>query len=135
MLSISNENNSFKLFGILPTYNIDKVWLKKKYYDLCKKHHPDISNSQLQFHEIKKAYNILQNDRLRAIHLNDIKKQKNDVQCNLDAKFLMEILDYEEKINNGCTDEVKKELDKRIAECKNKYDDPEYIKNGDITKD
>lgn len=126
MTKLTKEQNCYNIFDILPVFEINKSLLKQKYHELCKKNHPDISKENTNFHEIKKAYNTLQNDRLRAMHLCQI--QKISLDDSLDSSFLSQILDYEEKIaENIDLDKIKTEINAQINECKRNYNKPVYL--------
>jgi len=77
-----------KLYGI-NNNKINDHELKLKYYELCKIYHPDNSElgSTIKYLEIKKAYDILKNPKLR-IKYNDMTDiQNNDFNNEWNIEF------------------------------------------------
>src|SRR5690349_19634854 len=64
--------NYFQLLGIGQQYNIDQSELKKQYFIMQSKYHPDKINESQTLElsaNINQAYKILQDDYLRAEYL------------------------------------------------------------------
>ena len=105
----------FKLLKIPFNYNIDRDVLKKNYYQFSKESHPDINHSSILSNDIKllnKAYSILNDDFYRA----KLFTKPTEV---LENEFLEKCLQLEERISEG--EDLSKELEKGIDECKSDY--------------
>lgn len=115
----------FSIFGLRPSFNIDKNALKRAYYSLCRTNHPDIAGSSAHFPEIARAYRTLENDLKRAEYLNkkEIPKMGNE--------FLAEVLEYEDQIAHNKDQkslaEIKRMIKKQIDECYRNYFEPAFI--------
>lgn len=124
--------NHFSLFNMPVSFFIDKKKLKNRYYTQAKLYHPSINtNGDEKFLSIKKAYDTLNNDLLRADylykHTHSItdKMKENTKPCN--GSFLSDVLHLSERISNNDRSAIQ-ELNERIDQCKERYYDPEYIK-------
>lgn len=96
--------NFFEIFNFKIDFEIDKEELEKKYLNLQKHFHPDISNSNdiEQSLIINEAYKTLKDDFNRACYLLtlksiDINEDKNFIQ--VDKSTLQEILLLQEEIS------------------------------------
>ncbi|EQB61213.1 hypothetical protein NAPIS_ORF01194 [Vairimorpha apis BRL 01] len=116
------SNNYFKLFNLPVSYNIDKNKLKKNYYNLNMSYHTDVDNNERNMNMlINKGFKILNDDLLRAKYLN------NEI-VEMDKKFLLDILEIEEQIENAeDLNIIKDRLQKEIDLCKSKYYDKQYL--------
>ena len=101
---MNNEILNKNLYGLL---NIDKnsnlSIVRKSYYSLSKKYHPDVSkeeNAELIFNEITEAYNTLMDSESRNIY-----DARSKWGANYDEST--ELLDYEFNNNAKTWDEVK----------------------------
>lgn len=117
-LMIEKPKDFFKIFKIPMSFQIDKNELKKRYFDLSKKIHPDVSADEQDFTFLNKAYSTLSDDYLRA-------KLFTSPKDKITNDFLMECLDYEERIAQG--ENLKPILNNLIDECKNHYKDPIWL--------
>lgn len=115
----------FSIFGLRPSFDIDKSALKRAYHSLCRTHHPDISDTSTRFSEISKAYRTLENDLQRAEYLN-----KREIP-KMSGEFLTEVLEYEDRImdvkDRECLKKIKDEIKKRIGECYKNHLEPVSI--------
>ncbi|KAL0265957.1 UNVERIFIED_CONTAM: hypothetical protein PYX00_011674 [Menopon gallinae] len=115
----------FSLFGLRPTFHIDKDALRQSYHVLCRQHHPDVSKTGTLLPEINRAYRTLENDLRRAEYMNAAPLPK------LDEAFLDEVMTYEDRIQGlGSTvalEGLRAELERRISECYHNYMKPEYL--------
>ncbi|KAG5859509.1 hypothetical protein KMI_06g10330 [Encephalitozoon hellem] len=110
----------FDIFGLKPSFSLDKHDLKERYFEISKRAHPDKPGQPLlegvSIEEINKAYDVLRNDLTRARYLSNVKK------FDVDKQFLMGILDHEEEISSATSDEeiknIRDDLQKKIDHCK-----------------
>jgi len=72
----------YELYKILEiNYTNDLNLIKKSYYKLAKKYHPDKQNgSKDKFIQIKKAYDILSNNKLKKIY--------DEKECETNNQYL-----------------------------------------------
>lgn len=117
---MGNPTRYFDIFGLKPSFSIDKHDLKERYFEISKRVHPDkprpSPGEDISIEEINKAYNVLRNDLARARYLSGTKK------FDVSKQFLMEILDYEQEISGLASEEdkrnIREDLQKRIDHCK-----------------
>lgn len=98
----------FELFGIAKDLQIDKAALKKKYYQLSKKYHPDhaenLTEEQQELHfclsiQTNKAYQILSNQTSRIEYILELAGHQIGESGNkLPPAFLMEMMDINEAL-------------------------------------
>jgi len=116
------ESVYFDILKLPKQYFIDKYMLKKNYYEVSKKNHPDLlkrpSEGEISSNIINKAYQILNDDFLRA-KLFTVSSEA------LPHQFLDECLEMEDKIKKGI--DLKGCIVKKIQECKNNYFDPVWV--------
>lgn len=109
----------YDIFKLPKTYLIDKSILKKKYYEMSKKYHPDVNNeSEISPNLINKAYLQLKDDFYRA-------KLFTPNEAQLPYKFLEKCLDFESRIKSG--EQLKDKILKKIEKCKKNYLDPIWV--------
>ncbi|WUR04265.1 co-chaperone HSCB-like protein [Vairimorpha necatrix] len=115
----------FSVFNLSKTFDINLTDLKTKFYDLSKKHHPDLSKySTNKFQEINNAYNTLKDDYLRA------KYMKGKTTGEVSKTFLIDILDLEDQIREAEGDsleELSEIIRHKIEECRNNYQKDDYL--------
>lgn len=117
--------NCFQIFNLKPVFDINLRSLKEKYYELSKKHHPDIVKSNGNFQSITRAYNTLKDDYARAIYM-----RNKPLQRQPPASFLMDVLELEERVSTGRVNElmqIKGDMERRINECRSNYSDEDYL--------
>ena len=126
---MASPSRYFDIFAIEPSFAIDQAFLKERYFEVSKRHHPDRNlpapADGTTIEEINKAYAVLKNDLSRARYMS------NAARFDVDKKFLMDILDYEEAISNTTSDQdkrrIKDDLQGKIAQCKQHHLDREYL--------
>lgn len=127
---MGSPSRYFDIFGIEPSFAIDQGVLKERYFEVSKKHHPDrpraaSADDKTTIEEINKAYGVLKDDLSRARYLS------NTPRFDVDKKFLMDVLDYEEAISATRSDEeqrkIKDDLQGKISQCKKHHLDREYL--------
>lgn len=119
----------FDIFGMYPSFDIDQASLKKRYFELSRRHHPDRLHGNMtretSIEEVNKAYSVLRDDFLRAKYLS------NGDGFKVDKEFLVDMLEYEEAISNICSSEeegrIRKDLEDKIAECRLNFANKEYL--------
>uniref|UniRef100_A0A914HBD9 J domain-containing protein n=1 Tax=Globodera rostochiensis TaxID=31243 RepID=A0A914HBD9_GLORO len=69
-LSTCQRKNLYKVLGVAPTAS--QAEIKKAYYTLSKKYHPDVAGSNVscaqKYMEVKEAYDILRDEQKRTEH-------------------------------------------------------------------
>ncbi|KAM0680488.1 hypothetical protein GINT2_001176 [Glugoides intestinalis] len=104
------------MFELPVSFEINKDKLKKNYYSLSMKNHPDlVKNSKIEPQFINNAYEILRDDFLRA-------KLFTVPSETLDQSFLEYCIELEDKIRQG--NDLSNLLKRKINECKAHYTDP-----------
>lgn len=114
----------FEVFGIQPAFHINQDTLKTAYFELSKQLHPDRTSESSAIEEINRAYAVLKNDFSRARYL------AGEHDFAVDTAFLVEMLDYEERISAASAEEqihILRDLDRRIAECKLNFASKEHL--------
>jgi molecular chaperone HscB len=149
--------NCFEVFGLTPTFNVDKISLTKKYQELQKQYHPDNfvgvgSEQQLlavsMSAYINHAYNTLRSPLLLTLELLKL----NNIELNLSEntslapEFLIMQMEIHELIEEASqnkaidaldrieTDLVKKQHD-IIKQIDIKFNQNEFIKIIELTKE
>jgi molecular chaperone HscB len=100
--------NYFELFELPIKFTTDKSLLKKKYYQLSKKYHPDffdiingiseLENLQLSS-TVNEGYKILQNEYATLGYILKLKGLIQDEEkYNLSPSFLMEVMELNEDL-------------------------------------
>ena len=133
---LSKLKEVYGIFGMAPSYTVDKGALKKKYYELSKQTHPDrarygndgdsasdkktqmVYGTEKTSSSVNEAYKILSDDFLRA-------KLFATPSDTIDQGFLTECLELEERIRDG--EDIKEELNSRIEQCKRHFQSPEWL--------
>lgn len=90
------SNNFFSLFDMPVAFDIDKIALKNRYLSLQKQHHPDAQHGADDSHSalINHAFNTLNRDDNRAIHLLEIHHQDINLTHSIsDLEFLDAMMD------------------------------------------
>jgi len=100
--------NYFEFYGIPLSFQVDKTALKRQFYQLSRKYHPDFytqesPEKQAEILELStlnnKAYKTLSNFDLRMNYLLKLKNQlEEEGQNKLPQNFLMEMMDINERL-------------------------------------
>lgn len=120
-LEHSNTHSLFRLFDMQPSFHIDKSLLKSKYFEACKRSHPDLhadSPASVGVQEVNRAYQVLMDDFSRA-------KLFTTPAETLGNEFLEECIKLEERITEG--ENMKEYLKEKVKECRSRYREPEYV--------
>jgi molecular chaperone HscB len=107
--------NYFELFEIPVSFKIDKALVKKKFYELSRKFHPDfftdVTTTQKeaileQSSLINKAYKVFSNEDETIQYVLQLKKLLvEDEKFELPENFLMEMMELNEAITDAKIDE------------------------------
>ncbi len=99
----------FKLFNILPQLKINKDLLRKKYFELSKKYHPDYFANKSQADQkqvldesafLNKAYKTLTNkDETIKYLLKEKGLLEEDEKYQLENSFLMQMMEINEELS------------------------------------
>ncbi|WP_343126545.1 Fe-S protein assembly co-chaperone HscB [Buchnera aphidicola] len=108
MQYIKNKINYFKLFKISQNFYINKKLLKKNFYKLQIKYHPDkinknffnILDKKINSQNINKGYQILKNDFKRAKYLLLLIAKKKIIKKTVNQKILIKQFELYEKIEH-----------------------------------
>lgn len=96
----------FELFGMDESFLLDTATLKKKYYQLSRSLHPDVSQNETDWEEaasirqtekINMAYETLRDPFKRMKYLLETHHVLDDNQ-NVDQSFLLEVMEINENI-------------------------------------
>ena len=100
--------NYFELYGIDEAFDIDEALVKRKFYELSKKYHPDfyINEDEAKQQEIlelstlnNKAYQVLSDPAKRLAYILRLHELISDgAKPQLPADFLMEMMDINERL-------------------------------------
>ncbi len=103
--------NYFELFELPLHFIVDKTVLKKKYYQLSKKYHPDFYDASIGISEaenlnlsskINEGYKLFQNDYAIIGYVLKLKGLIQDQEkYNLAPSFLMEVMELNEDLNEA----------------------------------
>ncbi|KAM0688530.1 hypothetical protein COBT_000213 [Conglomerata obtusa] len=119
------KHNHFSTLNITPIFEIDQSFLRKRYHDLCKLHHPDISPVN-KFTQIKEAYDTLKNDYSRALYM--YKNKNGSINQKVEKDFLIQVMDYEDCIEqNKDLELIKGQIESEINKCRINYFNPSYL--------
>ncbi len=101
--------NYFELYELPISFAIDQTVLRKKYYQLSKKYHPDFYNSTSTITEaenlamsslVNKAYTLLQNKQATIAYvLTILGHLTDDEKYQLSPDFLMEVMELNENMD------------------------------------
>lgn len=100
--------NYFELYGIPVQLNPDKGYIKQKYYELSRKHHPDFystasSGEQAEnlriSSDVNRAYKTFQDQDATIRYVLQLKELLEDEEkYQLEPAFLMEVLEINESL-------------------------------------
>jgi molecular chaperone HscB len=100
--------NYFELYGLPVSLQVDKALLKKKYYELSRKYHPDFftmsqqdeqANALTLSSDVNKAFKTFQDDDELIRYVLTIKGlTEEEEKYNLNPAFLMEVMDINEEL-------------------------------------
>lgn len=103
--------NYYELFNFKIAPKIDKTLVAKKYFELQKRYHPDFytlstesekEEALLTSAQINKAYKIFKDsDQTLAYYLTETGTILPDEKYNLPPDFLMEVMDFNEAIDQN----------------------------------
>lgn len=98
----------FELFKLPMSFRIELTQLQKRYYQLCREHHPDHAangdemaknNAEKMLSEINEAKKILESEDLRIAYILQVKGVIiPDEKFQLPAVFLAEMMDLNETL-------------------------------------
>lgn len=106
----------FQHFDLTPRFSLDESDLRKKYLRISKQYHPDFFVNDPDKHEEalqmtslnNKAYETLKDPRKRVAYLLRQEGLLSDKGGKLDPMFLMEMMDFNERISDaGMSDDAK----------------------------
>jgi molecular chaperone HscB len=122
VLPFNFKLNYFELFDLPESFAIDLKLLRERMRELQKQCHPDrFINSTPQEKRISMQYTVFVNEAFTALkspvtraayllklHDVDVEFEKNTA---FSAAFLMQQMDWRERIENDCSDEVTQEIE------------------------
>ncbi|HVE60256.1 MAG TPA: Fe-S protein assembly co-chaperone HscB [Chitinophagaceae bacterium] len=130
----------FELFNLPPQLTINKTLLRKKYFELSKKYHPDYyaNTNDADQHQVledaallNKAYKTLSNkDETIKYVLKEKGLLEDDEKYQLENSFLMQMLEINEELSETdfANDEIaSKRLSEKLGELQNEIYAP--VKN------
>jgi len=147
--------NYFELFELVPSIEIDKSDLRRKYYLKTREYHPDMHGLNTDDHklsmldkssEINKAYKVLSDDIERIRYILEISGiEFAEGKETVPRDFLMEVMDINElildfKMSSGNGGEeaerIKEDISKQLTQLKNNLQNniEGIIKNYDYQK-
>lgn len=121
--------NYFELYDLEVSFNPDKDLIKKKYYELSRKYHPDrftLASTEEQAEALKmsslnnEAYKALKNEDATMAYilkLNNLLEEEE--KYNLPPDFLMEMMDLNEQISELEMDAADDNIQKQAQEALN----------------
>jgi molecular chaperone HscB len=127
-----NLNDYFSFYDLKPLYAIDKGELKQRYFNLSKQYHPDhYGHSPSEQNDAivistynNKAYKTLNNDIARAQYLVDLCLNDNELaDAKLPQDFLMEMMDFNELIDEADENTKQTVLKDKIEQFQNELKD------------
>lgn len=130
--------NHFKIFELSEQFAIDKNLLEHKYLQLQTQYHPDCNKDfqTLTIEQINQAYQIINDDFLRACHLLQLKNIDiiNDEKAiKPNQALLAEVLDLQEQIaeitNKTVIENLQKNLKQTIQDLLLDFQQSYSIKN------
>lgn len=118
--------NYFEFYGIPESFNPDEALLKKKFYELSKRYHPDFyanedDEKQQEILELStinnKAYNILSNPAKRLEYILQLYNLLADGdKYQLSPNFLMEMMEINENLMEADSPEQVASIKAQIAD-------------------
>lgn len=126
--------NYFELFQIPPSFLPDQALVKKRFYQLSRKYHPDFHSQATATEKesvlslsalVNKAYLVLQ-DREALIRYILLEKglMKEEEKYQLSPDFLMEVMDLNEQLMEAGDAETKLKIKKAIETLQNEIYEP-----------
>jgi molecular chaperone HscB len=124
-----DTSNYFRFYGMEPSFDLDKSYLKSLFLEKTREFHPDFYTRDPEAQNIalavsaynNKAYKILGNDISRAQYLVELNLGAADEKQQLPQAFLMEMMELNEMIDDLAynKDEAKQQaLDSEIQSLK-----------------
>lgn len=118
----------YNILKISSTSNISEI--KKAFYSLSIKHHPDKGGNENEFKIINNAYEVLKSSEDRKIYDKLRQAYKEDLQSRIQDKHRTKEKNQNEKqYDNYHYRKQDREFNKDQAEWAKKYHDHEYYKN------
>lgn len=116
--------NHFKIFDLAEQFAIDKNLLEHKYLQLQTQYHPDCNKNfqPLAIEQINQAYQIINDDFLRACHLLQLKNidiLDDEKAIKPNQTLLAEVLDLQEQIAEITNKTVIENLQKNLKQTIN----------------
>ena len=116
--------NYFELFELEPGFQVDETHLRNNYYRLSRLYHPDLQNNDsdksealIRSGEINQAYRTLSSFDLRVPYFLTLSGYLNqDEKHSLAPDFLMEMMDYNDRILEVTEEEERSALKLEIEE-------------------
>ena len=118
--------NYFELYGIPVQLNPDMAYVKQKYYELSRRHHPDFYSAAAPEEQaenlrissdVNKAYKAFQDPDATIRYVLQLKELLEDEEkYQLDPEFLMEVLEINESLmdiegnDDGQVETLKKQV-------------------------
>lgn len=100
--SRANRSDKGKLLGVGSSFDTSIIFtlddLKKQYYKLAKKYHPDSGGTTIQFQQLQKDYEALFNKLLKGSSLND-EQANNEINIDSAIRQIIDILINYENLN------------------------------------
>ncbi|MFZ1705436.1 MAG: Fe-S protein assembly co-chaperone HscB [Saprospiraceae bacterium] len=122
------SQNYFEFYGLEPAFFPDMSLMKKKYYELSRLYHPDFFSRESdekkdealqKSSENSVAYSTLTDYSKRVAYiLNLFIDLKEEGTKAMDPDFLMEMMDFNEKLADAQIDGDQKTLDTLSEECR-----------------
>lgn len=118
--------NHFAFFEFPEQFDIDEGVLRRVYLKLSKRHHPDFFVNDARAHNeaiamtavINKAYETLSKQEVRIAYLLRLKGKLDEKGGKLDPMFLMEMMDWNERIYESAPNQIKSLMDEYLAKDK-----------------
>ena len=121
------EDNYFTFYGISPAFFPDEKLIKQKYYEFSKLYHPDFytgDNAEKQAEMLalsslnNKAYTTLSNKNKRIAYILSLFFPTGEaMEKIMDTEFLMEMMDWNEKLADAQMENDEKALADFSQEC------------------
>lgn len=129
------EGNYFAFYGIEPAFFPDEKRIKQKYYEFSKQYHPDFYTGEDDSKQAEmlalsslnnKAYTTLSNKNKRIAYILSLFFPSGEtMEKIMDTEFLMEMMDWNEKLAEAQMDHDEKALAGFSQDCDQMIQDME----------